>query len=209
MKWVGRGIARILFRLEGFNGYGYHSRGINSPYLWSGSTAYGPPEERAGRFIADGVLDPNKVDPQLGVAVILKELIGLDPPVRSGGLGKSGDLRIRSRVSRPSLGSQAEHPRRDKCGTTLPCSSALATNSTVLAGTARPTPTLPLNGVDGGVHADHTSLRQSPEEPILARAVFLVDQRGFEPTNLSLIEGSFGTRSAPTSASAPPTPLSI
>jgi hypothetical protein len=37
----------------------------------------------------------------------------------------------------------------------------------------------------------------------------LVDQRGFEPTNLSLIEGSFGTRSAPTSASAPPTPLSI
>jgi MFS family permease len=40
-------------------------------------------------------------------------------------------------------------------------------------------------------------------------ADFLADQRGFEPTNLSLIEGSFGTRSAPTSASAPPTPLSI
>jgi lysozyme family protein/peptidoglycan hydrolase-like protein with peptidoglycan-binding domain len=74
-------IARTLFRLEGFNGYGYHSKGVNSPYLWSGSTNYGPPEERAGKFIADGVFDPNKVDPQLGVAVILKELMGLDDSI--------------------------------------------------------------------------------------------------------------------------------
>jgi lysozyme family protein/peptidoglycan hydrolase-like protein with peptidoglycan-binding domain len=74
-------IARMLFRLEGFNGYGYHSRGVNSPYLWSGSTAYGPPEQRAGKFVADGVFDPNKVDPQLGVAVVLKELMALDPSI--------------------------------------------------------------------------------------------------------------------------------
>lgn len=74
-------IARTLFRLEGFNGFGYHSRGVNSPYLWSGSTAYGPPEQRAGKFVADGVFDPNKVDPQLGVAVVLKELLGLDPSI--------------------------------------------------------------------------------------------------------------------------------
>jgi lysozyme family protein/peptidoglycan hydrolase-like protein with peptidoglycan-binding domain len=74
-------IARMLFRLEGFNGYGYHSRGVNSPYLWSGSTAYGPPEQRAGKFVADGVFDPNKVDPQLGVAVVLKELLDLDPTI--------------------------------------------------------------------------------------------------------------------------------
>jgi lysozyme family protein/peptidoglycan hydrolase-like protein with peptidoglycan-binding domain len=77
-------IARTLFRLEGFNGFGYHSRGVNSPYLWSGSTVYGPPEERAGKFVADGVFDPNKVDPQLGVAVILKELMGLDNSIIFG-----------------------------------------------------------------------------------------------------------------------------
>jgi len=77
-------IARTLFRLEGFNGYGYHSRGVNSPYLWSGSTVYGPPEENAGKFVADGVFDPNKVDPQLGVAVILKELMGLDDSIIFG-----------------------------------------------------------------------------------------------------------------------------
>jgi lysozyme family protein/peptidoglycan hydrolase-like protein with peptidoglycan-binding domain len=71
-------IARTLFRLEAYNGFGYHSKGVNSPYLWSGSTVYGPPEQRAGKFVGDGVFNPNEVDPQLGVAVILKELIGLD-----------------------------------------------------------------------------------------------------------------------------------
>ena len=78
-------IARALFRLEGFNGYGYHPRGVNSPYLWSGSTVYGPPEAKAGKFVADGVFDPNKVDPQLGVAVILKELMGLDHSINFDG----------------------------------------------------------------------------------------------------------------------------
>ena len=78
-------LARTLFRLEGINGYGYHSRGVNSPYLWSGSTVYGPPEAKAGKFVADGVFDPNKVDPQLGVAVILKELMGLDQSINFDG----------------------------------------------------------------------------------------------------------------------------
>jgi len=71
-------LTRTLFRLEAFNGFGYHSRGVNSPYLWSGSTVYGPPEERKGKFVADGVFDPDKLDPQIGVAVVLKELMALD-----------------------------------------------------------------------------------------------------------------------------------
>jgi lysozyme family protein/peptidoglycan hydrolase-like protein with peptidoglycan-binding domain len=74
-------LARTLFRLEAFNGFGYHSRGVNSPYLWSGSTVYGPPEERKGKFVADGVFDPNELDPQLGVAVVLKELMAVDSSV--------------------------------------------------------------------------------------------------------------------------------
>ena len=78
-------LARTLFRLEAFNGFGYHSRGVNSPYLWSGSTVYGPPEARAGKFVADGVFDPNKVDPQIGVAVVLKQLMALDNSISFGG----------------------------------------------------------------------------------------------------------------------------
>ncbi len=79
------GIARTFFRLEGFNGFGYHSRGVNSPYLYGGSTAYGPPETRGGKFVRDHVFDPSVVDPQLGTAVILKELMELDSSIKFDG----------------------------------------------------------------------------------------------------------------------------
>ncbi|PNE11225.1 MAG: hypothetical protein CR217_09890 [Beijerinckiaceae bacterium] len=75
-------IARTLFRSEGFNGYGYHKFGVNSPYLYAGSTLYGPPEARAGKYVSDHNFDPNKVDPQLGTAVILKALMGLDQSIK-------------------------------------------------------------------------------------------------------------------------------
>ncbi|MDE3748417.1 peptidoglycan-binding protein [Methylobacterium radiotolerans] len=74
-------VARALYRLEGFNGYGYHGRGVNSPYLWGGSTAYGPPGARGGKFVRDHVFDPNVVDTQIGTAVILRSLIDIDATV--------------------------------------------------------------------------------------------------------------------------------
>ncbi|MGU3468143.1 peptidoglycan-binding protein [Methylobacterium sp. C33D] len=74
-------VARALYRLEGFNGYGYHGRGVNSPYLWGGSTAYGPPGARGGKFVRDHVFDPNVVDTQIGTAVILRSLIDMDATV--------------------------------------------------------------------------------------------------------------------------------
>ena len=77
--------ARVLYRLEGFNGYGYHAKGVNSPYLWGGSTAYGPPDARGGKFVRDHVFDPNVVDTQLGTAVILKALLDLDPSIQIAG----------------------------------------------------------------------------------------------------------------------------
>jgi len=78
-------IARALFRLEGFNGFGYRSRGVNSPYLYGGSNIYGPPEARAGKFVRDHVFDPNFVDTQLGTAVILKALLDLDQSIKFDG----------------------------------------------------------------------------------------------------------------------------
>ncbi|HTV33821.1 MAG TPA: peptidoglycan-binding protein [Methylocella sp.] len=77
-------IARTLYRLEGFNGFGYQWKGVHSPYLYGGSTLYGPPEAKAGKFIRDHVFDPNVVDPQLGTAVILKTLTDLDPSIEFG-----------------------------------------------------------------------------------------------------------------------------
>jgi lysozyme family protein/peptidoglycan hydrolase-like protein with peptidoglycan-binding domain len=77
-------IARTLYRLECFNGLGYHAKGVNSPYLYGGSTLYGPPDARAGKFVADHVFDPNHVDSQLGTAVILHAMMSLDSSITIG-----------------------------------------------------------------------------------------------------------------------------
>ncbi len=74
--------ARVAYRLEGFNGYRYHKFGVNSPYLYGGSTIYGPPEAKGGKYVADHDFRPDVVDAQLGTLVILEKLIELDPSVR-------------------------------------------------------------------------------------------------------------------------------
>lgn len=83
-------IARTLFRLEAFNGFGYHGKGVNSPYLYGGSTLYGPTEARAGKFVRDHVFDPNVVDPQLGTAVVLHAMMTLDPSITIDGNSPNG-----------------------------------------------------------------------------------------------------------------------
>ncbi|TYL95948.1 alpha/beta fold hydrolase [Bradyrhizobium rifense] len=75
------GVARALFRLEALNGFGYHRRGIRSPYLYGGSHLYGPPEAKAGKILADGTFDPNAIDPQIGAAVVLRALMELDSSI--------------------------------------------------------------------------------------------------------------------------------
>ena len=84
------GIARTLYRLEGFNGYGYHGKGVNSPYLYGGSTVYGPPEAKGGKYVADHVFNAGVVDTQLGTAVILKALMQLDSSIDLGGAATDG-----------------------------------------------------------------------------------------------------------------------
>jgi lysozyme family protein len=57
--------------LEGFNGYGYSLyRNINSPYLWSGSNNY-----TAGKYIADNVYSKTAVSSQIGIALLLKNIL--------------------------------------------------------------------------------------------------------------------------------------
>ncbi|MFC0220557.1 hypothetical protein ACFFJ7_19450 [Pseudochelatococcus lubricantis] len=63
-------LARVLYRFEGFNGYGYHALGINSPYLWSFSDQW-----TKGKFVADHKFDPNAASKQCGAAVMLRALV--------------------------------------------------------------------------------------------------------------------------------------
>ena len=60
----------LLFRLEQYNGFGYRMRGRSTPYLWSFSDRY-----LRGKFVKDGVFDPDAVSRQCGAAVLLKRLV--------------------------------------------------------------------------------------------------------------------------------------
>src|SRR5262245_2831010 len=55
-----------LAMLEQYNGLGYYRKGIPSPYIWAGTNQY-----TKGKYVADGVFDPNAVDKQLGCAGLL------------------------------------------------------------------------------------------------------------------------------------------
>jgi lysozyme family protein len=69
-------LAGTLTALETYNGIGYAVRGLPSPYLWAGTDQY-----KSGKFVKDGVFDPDKVDAQLGCAALLMSLTALDPSI--------------------------------------------------------------------------------------------------------------------------------
>jgi lysozyme family protein len=63
-------LPRLLHRWEGYNGFGYRSRGVPTPYLWSFSTLYDK-----GRFVADHQFDPDARSRQAGAATMVKGLV--------------------------------------------------------------------------------------------------------------------------------------
>ena len=68
-KWT---LPVALFKLEGFNGFGYRTRHpeVLTPYLWSFSNHY-----TKGKFASDGKFDPNLISKQCGAAVLFKGLM--------------------------------------------------------------------------------------------------------------------------------------
>jgi lysozyme family protein len=77
----------MLHRLEGYNGYGYHSKGIQSPYLWSFSFHY-----TKGKFVEDGVYDADAVSKQAGAAVLLRRMADRNVAVFDATNTAAGDL---------------------------------------------------------------------------------------------------------------------
>jgi lysozyme family protein/peptidoglycan hydrolase-like protein with peptidoglycan-binding domain len=59
-----------LYVFERYNGFGYRSRGVPSPYLWSFSNHYSK-----GKFVADGRFSATAVSEQCGAAVLLHRLV--------------------------------------------------------------------------------------------------------------------------------------
>jgi lysozyme family protein/cell wall-associated NlpC family hydrolase len=75
--WKDWSIPGTLFKLEGYNGFGYrdHHPNVPSPYLWSFSNHY-----TKGKYVADGKFSPTAVSQQVGAAVLLKRLSAGDRP---------------------------------------------------------------------------------------------------------------------------------
>jgi lysozyme family protein len=69
-------IGRTLTMLEQYNGLGYAARGRPSPYIWSSTDQY-----ISGKYVRDGVYDPNVIDSQPGCAGLLMTMMVLDPTI--------------------------------------------------------------------------------------------------------------------------------
>jgi lysozyme family protein len=63
----------LLTLLEEYNGLGYAARGIPSPYVWSGTDQY-----TKGKYVRDGVFNPDVIDSQLGCASLLTSMMTID-----------------------------------------------------------------------------------------------------------------------------------
>lgn len=73
-------IGGTLTLLEKYNGLGYAARGRPSPYIWAGTDQY-----VSGKYVRDGVYDPNVVDSQPGCAGLLITMMKLDPSISFAG----------------------------------------------------------------------------------------------------------------------------
>ena len=79
-KWKDWSPGGTMTLLEQYNGLGYAKRGLPSPYVWSGTDQYAN-----GKYVADGVFDPNAVDKQLGCAGLIMALQKLDSNIKFAG----------------------------------------------------------------------------------------------------------------------------
>lgn len=70
-------IKDYLYRLEGYNGYGYQLHNVYTPYIWAGTNHYtkGRFEEKIENGVDHVIYNPDEVSQQIGCAPILKLLM--------------------------------------------------------------------------------------------------------------------------------------
>lgn len=87
-------IGVLLTKLEEYNGLGYAARGVPSPYVWAGTDQY-----RSGKYVRDGVYDPDVIDSQAGCAGLLMAMKALDPAIT---FATSAQLPVEPKASTPA-----------------------------------------------------------------------------------------------------------
>jgi len=66
--------ARNCYEGELFNGFGPRLHGRHTGYLWAGTSIY-----NGGKYIGDGVWDPNVIDQQLGIVPMIYAIVSRRP----------------------------------------------------------------------------------------------------------------------------------
>jgi lysozyme family protein len=107
-------VGGTLAKLEEYNGLGYAARGRPSPYIWSGTDQY-----RSGKYVRDGVYDPDALDSQLGCAGLLMAMMALDPTIQFPGVPTapvSPTSAAAPKPIRPSPAPSITHPSKGSLG---------------------------------------------------------------------------------------------
>jgi lysozyme family protein len=90
-------IERMMFEMEGYNGFGYRRKNINSPYIWNYTSHYSK-----GRYVKDGVFDPNAVSGNIGCFALYKMLCDADVDFRVDVLGAVVMEEVEEDIQTPS-----------------------------------------------------------------------------------------------------------
>jgi lysozyme family protein len=106
-------ISGTLTKLEEYNGLGYASRDKASPYIWSGTDQY-----VSGKYVRDGVYDPEAVDSQLGCAGLLLAMMVLDPTIAFTGatIAPPKSAAAPAQVSLDAAKPSVSHPSKGSIG---------------------------------------------------------------------------------------------
>ena len=104
-------IGSTLTMLEQYNGLGYAARGRPSPYIWSGTDQY-----RSGKYVRDGVYDPNVVDGQPGCAGLLMAMMALDPTITFPGTTTTPAISVTPRPPGKPAAPSIANPTKGSIG---------------------------------------------------------------------------------------------
>jgi lysozyme family protein len=99
-RWTDYSAGGLLTLLELYNGSGYETLHIASPYLWAGSDRY-----VRGKYVSDGYFDPDAVDHQLGCAIMLKAMMEIDKTIT---LGTKNDMIVSEPIPSSTVSYQPQ-----------------------------------------------------------------------------------------------------
>jgi lysozyme family protein len=102
-RWKDWSAGGALTLLEQYNGLGYAAKGRPSPYVWAGTDQY-----VSGKYVRDGVYDPNVVDKQMGCAGLLMAMMAIDPTITFTGYVLSPVPVIPPKPATPSITNPAK-----------------------------------------------------------------------------------------------------